>query len=91
MQVMLAAVLSLLAVPLVKKILIALGFGLISFVGLSTVKATIDTTITSYLNAMSLPIYQLLGLIGFIDAIGVWLGAFSTVVGVMSAKKFGLI
>lgn len=91
MQFVLATFLALISAPLVKKILVALGFGLISYTGFVTIKSTIDSQITSYLNSLTLPIYQLLGLIGFIDAIGVWLGAFTTVVGVLSLKRFGLL
>lgn len=91
MQFVLASFLALISGPLVKKVLVALGFGLITYTGFVSIKSTIDSQITSYLSSLTLPIYQLLGLIGFIDAVGIWLGALTTVVGVLAVKRFGLL
>lgn len=91
MPIVIATLFAALSGPIAKKILIALGFGLISFVGFGTIKAGLGTAITGYLGAMSGALYGLLGLIGFVDAVGIWLGAFTAVVAVLSAKRLALL
>lgn len=91
MPIVIATLLTALSAPLVKRILIALGFGLITYAGFTTIKGQLDSQIISYMGNMAASIYQLLGLIGFVDAIGIWMGALTACVSVLTAKRLALI
>jgi hypothetical protein len=77
--------------PLVRRILAALGFGIITYVGFQAVKDQVQDAITSALTGMPLAVYQILALGGFVDSIGIWLGALTAAVAAMAIKKLGLL
>lgn len=87
----LGALLALLAVPLVKKVLVALGFGIVTYTGFVTVKGQFDTMITAALGDIGQDVYQILALAGFVDAIGIWMGGLSSVIGLMTLKRLRLL
>jgi hypothetical protein len=77
--------------PLVRRILAALGFGIITYVGFQVVKDQVQDAITAALTGMPLAVYQILALGGFVDSIGIWLGALTAAVAAMAIKKLGLL
>lgn len=86
----LAAFLGALAAPLVNKVLIALGFVYVSYSALSYFKSQIDSAVQAAISAIHPSIYQILALAGLVDMVGIWLGAFTFVLGYMSVKKLAM-
>lgn len=77
------------ALPLVKKILIGLGIGTIVFAGYKVlVKQLFDSVIR---NLQASSVYDLLGLIGFVDAVGIIFAALTIKAGMQAYTKFGLL
>jgi len=70
-----AALFTSLAGPLVKKALTALGMGVVTFVAFNSVKALVDSYVSSGLSGLPSSVYQIVALMGLVDAVGVWLGA----------------
>jgi hypothetical protein len=77
--------------PIVRRVLAALGFGLISYVGFQAIKDQVSAAITASLSGMPQAVYQVLALAGFVDAIGIWLGALTAAAAAMMIKKLGLL
>jgi len=74
-----------------QKILVSLGFGLIVFTGFQTLKYQFEAAIDASIGGMSADIYGIISLAGFVDVIGIWLGAW-TVVGTMAiTKRIGIL
>jgi hypothetical protein len=74
-----------------KKGAAALGVGVITYAGWSAIKGQVATAITNALGAMGGDVYQLLALAGFVDAIGIWLGALTTAVSLLAIKRLGVL
>lgn len=91
MQQVLAAFLALIAAPLVKKVLIALGFGFVSYASLNAFKSALDSAISAALSAINPSVYQVMALAGFVDIVGIWLGAFTFVIAFLAVKKLRII
>lgn len=83
--------LELFVLPLAKRVLVGLGFGIIAFTGATAIFSTLAGLIASSLSGMAADVYAIIALGGFIDAIGIWLGALTTVAGLLSFKKLGLL
>lgn len=83
----LAAFFGLIAGPIVKRVLIALGFVFVSYTAVSSFKSYLVSSVQTLVSAIHPVIYDVLALAGFVDMVGIWLGAFTFVLGFMSVKK----
>ena len=91
MIVPLASLFSGLALPLARKVLTGLGFGLISYAGINgAFQAVVATSQASY-NGMAPMILQLAGLGGIGQACGIVAGAMAFRIGFTSLTKLGII
>lgn len=87
----LAAFLLAIVGSLAKRVLVALGFGFISFVGFQVIKDQLGALISSSLGSMPSAVYQILALGGVVDALGIWLGAITTVISFIAFKKLAAL
>lgn len=69
----------------------ALGLGMITYAGFSYIKGQVATTITNALGSVGGGAYQIIALAGFVDAVGIWLGALTAAVTLLSYKRFGVM
>jgi hypothetical protein len=67
---------------------ISMGFGVIVFTGFWLMKDEMEVIIDAQLGAMPASLYQILALGGVVDAIGIWLGAWTVVGTLFIARKF---
>lgn len=67
----------------------ALGIGTITYAGFLALKTQLDSAITGALGSIGGGAYQIMALAGFIDAIGIALGAMTAAVTILSMKRFG--
>lgn len=73
---------------LANRVLISLGFGFLTLGGsLWYIKSQLDSQIDQYLGDMWPDVYQIAALAGFVDAIGIWLGAITTVLTFLALKR----
>lgn len=75
----------------VKKGAAALGFGLITYVGFQALKAQVDSAVASMWLGLHADVYQIVALAGFVDAVGVWLGALATAVSFLAMRRLGVL
>lgn len=75
----------------VKKGAAALGVGAITYTGFAVLRDQVSSAVTGALGGMSGSVYQVVALSGFIDAVGIWLGAMSVVVTLLSFKRLGAL
>jgi hypothetical protein len=75
---------------LVKRAVVALGFGVVVIAGFGMVKADLVALIQSQLGAIPADVFAILALGGVVDAIGIWLGAMTTVLSVATLKRLAL-
>lgn len=80
-----------LAGPLAKRVLVALGMGVITYAGWATVQGQISSAVTGALGGIGASVYQVLALAGFVDCIGIWLAAITTAVTLMTVKRLGVL
>ena len=83
------AILGQLIGPIVRKVLVALGFGIISY---AAVKATVDSLIDSAksnFDALPSSVIAYVSLIGIGDCLGIIAGAISIRLGLQFAEKIG--
>lgn len=81
------AFLASISAPLVRRVLLALGFGLITFAGLSVVESQISSAMADAWGGVGGDVYAVLALGGWVDAVGIWLSAVATVVAWMSIAR----
>lgn len=79
------------AVPIVKKVLAAIGIGVITYVGFDALKDTLDDAINNALTGIPQDAYNVIALAGFVDAIGIWLSAITMVLTILVIKRFGFL
>lgn len=80
-----------LAWPIVSRVLVALGFGFVTYVGLKVaVDAALDAARGS-LGGLSSAVIEILALAGFYEALGILAGALVAVVAMRSVKKLGAV
>lgn len=91
MQFVFAAFLAAISGALAKRILIAVGFSFVTYTGFQTLKSAVASAINAHLGAIPNNIYQVLSMAGFVDAIGIWLGAFTVVVAFLTVKKLAFL
>lgn len=73
------------------KAVTSIGVGTVTYVGFSAAKNAISSTITASLGNLGGGAYQILALAGFVDSIGIWLGAMTAAVTLLSFKKLALL
>lgn len=88
---LLGAFLTASVVPLVKKVLLALGLGTITYAGLQTAFDAAQGQVISHYGAMSGGTLQLVNLAGVGQAIGIILGALAARVGIAALSKIGRV
>jgi hypothetical protein len=86
-----AAFLAAIAGSLAKRVLAAIGIGVLTFAGFTALKTQFDSLITGYLGSMIGSVYQILALGGIVDSIGIWAGAVTTVISVTALKKLAMV
>jgi hypothetical protein len=86
-----AALLVALTGPVVIRAMIALGLGVITYVGFSALVSTVTGYVQSSYASLPLAALQLLALGGWNTAIGILLGAFATRVALISASRLGRV
>lgn len=69
----------------------ALGLGVVTYKGWDFVKGQLDSAISGAVGSMGADVYKLVSLAGFIDAIGIWLGAMTAAVVLLSFKKLSML
>lgn len=74
-----------------RKAAAGLGLGVITYVGFEALRGQIDSAVSSMFSGLAADAYQIIALAGFVDAVGIWLGALSAAVGIMAAGKIGLL
>lgn len=77
--------------PLAKRVLIALGIGTISYVGIDAVMTGVTSAITSSLGGLSSDIINILAMGGFTTAISIILGGVASRISMMTLKKLGSV
>lgn len=67
----------------------AIGLGTVTYAGFTALKSQLDSAITGALGSLGGGAYQVVALAGFVDAVGIWLGALTAAVTLLSFKRFG--
>lgn len=75
----------------VKKGAAALGLGVVSYVGWQAINAQIQSAVTGALSGLTGDVYQVVALAGFVDAVGIWLGAATSAVSLLAIKRLGVL
>lgn len=88
---MLATMLLAITAPIVTRILITLGLGIVSFTGLTAVLNLVFNTLQSNLNSMPVAVGQLLFISGVPQGIAIVLSALAARIGFMTLKKIQLL
>lgn len=74
-----------------KKATVALGVGLVTFAGFQGIKAQLANLIQSSWGGLPGDVYQILALGGFVDGVGIWLGAVTTAITLLTIKRLGVL
>lgn len=77
--------------PLVKKVLVALGVGIVTYASLQYLGVQINSAVISAWGGVSGPIMQILSLAGFPESIGITLGAINARIALIAVSKFGQV
>lgn len=77
--------------PWVKKAVGALGMGVISYVGFDAIKGQIASAVGGMWGGMAADVYAVVALGGFVDAVGIWLGAITAAVSLLTFKQLGML
>jgi len=88
---MLQAMFLALAAPLVKRVLIALGIGVITYTASTTVLSLVSSSLQNSFGSMPAVVLQMASLYGLPDFVGIILGAYSTSLTLSTVKRFGLL
>ena len=87
----LGAWLLLMAIPLVKKVLVGLGIGAITYAGLTAVGSQIQSAVVSNWGAMGTVTLAILALGGCTKAVGIILSAIAARIAIISIGKIGKV
>lgn len=79
------------AAPIVKKVLVSLGFGVVSYAALNAAMSAVQAEVTGAWGGVGGEIGGILGLAGFGDAVGIILGAFVAKLSYMQLSKIQLL
>lgn len=74
-----------------KKGAVSLGLGFVTYAGFQALKDQLASYVTSAWGQIPGDVYSILALGGFVDAVGIWLGALTTVVALLSLKRMGVL
>lgn len=77
--------------PWVKKGASSLGLGLITYAGFQAIKDQLAQAVATMWGGIPSDIYSVIALAGFVDAVGVWMGAITTAVALLSFKRLGVL
>lgn len=77
--------------PLVKKVLLALGVGVVSYAGLHLLGSQINAAVLGAWGGVGGSILQILSLAGIPEAIGITLGAINARIALIAVNKFGKV
>lgn len=80
-----------LVAPLVRRILIALGVGLISYGGLALLATQVRDQVLTNLSGVTGDAYQVVAMSGAFEAVGIMLGALAARAALMAVERFGRI
>lgn len=80
-----------LSVPLVKKVLIALGVGVLSYAGFSMIADQLKEAIINQWGQLGAASYQYLSLAGVPTALGILLGGFTAKAALLAVGKLGML
>jgi len=88
---MLGNLLKFIAPHIAKRVLAALGIGIISYSGISLIISNVTQQINSHLGQTNGSVLQMVTLFGAIDSMSIILGAIATRVTLLSLKKWGIL
>lgn len=74
-----------------KKVLGALGIGLVSYVGFDALSQQVSAAVQGALSGLAADIYQILALGGMMTVVNIWLAAITAVVTLMAVQRFGVL
>lgn len=77
--------------PLVKKVLVALGVGVISYAGLAMIGAQVQNAVLSSWGGLGGSALQIVSLAGLPEAIGITLGALNARIALIAVQRFGKV
>lgn len=77
--------------PVVKKVLLALGIGWLTYEGLSAVGAQINTQVATIWGTLPASVLQMASLLGIPQSIGIVLGGIAGRISLVAAGKLGKI
>lgn len=80
-----------LVAPLVKRILIALGVGLISYGGLALLATHVRDQVLGNLSGLTGEAYQVVAMSGAFEAVGIMLGGLAARAALMAVERFGRV
>jgi len=80
-----------LAVPLAKKVLVALGIGAITYAGLSAIGSQVQSAVVSSWGSMGSVTLAILGIGGCAKAVGIILSALSARIALVAVGKIGKV
>lgn len=75
--------------PLVKRGLAAVGLGWVTFEGITGLLDQVRSNFMASWGGMAPTIYDLIQLAGFLDAVGIIMGAMATIAGLATMSKLG--
>lgn len=87
----LTAWLLMIAWPVVKKVLVALGVGMLTFEGLSLVGSQVQSLVLSYWGQMPASVLSVLSMSGMSESVGITLAALSARISLVAIGKIGKI
>lgn len=87
----LAALLVALAGPIARQVLISLGIGFVTYVGLDAALTTVITQAQANVNSMSADLANYVGLFGGFQAFSILAGGLTTRVSMIALKRFKLL
>lgn len=76
------------ALPIVQKVLVGLGFGTVTYIGVSALFTSMQSTLVGHYNTLPSQVAALFYLAGFNTSIGMVLAAWSTYASMLVLKKF---
>lgn len=79
------------ATPIVTRVLVGLGFGVVSYVGVMQAFNALQTLILNSFTGMPASVASILFLAGFNQSVGIVLGAGATRVSMLVTKRLGII
>jgi len=79
------------AAPLVRKVLLALGIGWITYAGLTQVAAQVQTAVLASWGQLGVVTLQIVSLAGFSESIGILLSAITARAALMAADRLGKV